>query len=135
MTRIPPPPWAKPHEVKLREGISQSLYNTIQLHRPALTTLIHTEIEEYINDPSLCTDDPNMFPSQAVLSGNYYISRESYALKKHPLLLLGIQCQCLRKPWGTVKTESHYLGLHLWITCDPALGSFQISGNTDSSSQ
>ena len=116
------------HNMKLKD------HDGIQSHREELLDVVHKEVEEYLNTPDLVYDSDDGFPSLTRLSGDYYISDESYEMHVNPIVFrISIQTHFLEKPSMENQEDFDYLGLQVWIQCDPATWSFSVFRNTDSS--
>lgn len=135
MTLVPKPAWARPHDVSLFD-MWLSTYHRIQQHRDQLLEHVQREVEDYLNTPGLyCEGDEDSFPNRSRMTGEYYISNESYRQHVGPAWVqIGVQCHCLEKPWLPSRVDRDYLGLHVWIKCTEEDWSFEVNGNTDSSS-
>ena len=134
MRQIPTPEWARPVDVSM-EGLRLSEYQALQERRSLLDQAVHAEIESYVNDPELCSDSVDEFPQFQKLTGEYYIGSESYERQVGPLeYRVAVLCRCLERSTGLPETSSDYLGLEVWLSCDPSTWTFTVFRNTDSSS-
>ncbi len=148
MTRIEPPPWATQPDLAI-EGVSVSDYRAIQRRRDRLLKAVHRTVEEYLNDPRLYfSAGEDGFPNRDRLTGEYYIGGESYAIPRvrikpnekpstaRPLgwIQICVRCRCLESAGADGGHPSDYLGLDVWLRCDPGKGTFSVFRNTDSSS-
>lgn len=147
MTRIEPPPWATQPDLRI-EGVSVSEYAAIQQRRERLLKTVHRAVEGYLNDPRLYfSGGEEGFPQRDRMTGEYYIGGESYAipkvrikpnespLKATPLdwIQIRVGCRCLESR-GADEERDDYLGLDVWLRCDPGKWTFSMFRNTDSSS-
>lgn len=141
MTCIALPKRARPHDVYFEE-CHLSAYNEIRQRREEMLRVIQREVQEYVNDDSLTYPESNAdgFPSRGCLTGQYYIADESYRERLDAGVRwfeIGVQTICLGKPAcrgrPDVEGPQDYLGLHVWIRCDPESWAFSLNGNTDSS--
>ena len=134
MKQIPTPEWAKPLDPSL-EGLRLSEYEALQERRAGLEQAVHAEVEAYVNNPELCVDGGAGFPQLQRLTGEYYIGSESYEREVAPLAYrIAVLCRCLERSSSLQKEPSDYLGLEVWLRCEPAAWTFTICRNTDSSS-
>ncbi len=132
-TRIAVPAYARKADVWLH-NMKLADYNEIQVHRGELLGVIHEEVESYLNTTELVYDSDEGFPSLARLTGFYYISDETYETHVNPLWYqISIQTHFLEKPWMDNQEDFDYLGLQVWVRCDPEAWRFSIFRNTDSS--
>jgi hypothetical protein len=134
MTRVELPGWARPPEVDL-DDMRLSDYHAIQRHRGSMLELVHREVEAYLNTPGLFVErDEDGFPNRSRLSGEYYVSDESYTGHVGPVWIqIGITCHCLERAPPSGFEARDYLGLEVWLRCDPKDWSFSVFRNTDSS--
>lgn len=138
VTRIDRPDYAREPDIWL-DAMRLSDYNEIQIHRADLLSLVDQEVAWYLNSPELVFEsDDDGFPSWSRLTGEYYISDESYETHVGPLWYqIGINAHFLEKPQpraqGPNQHDYDYLGLNVWIRCDPKIWKFSIFRNTDSS--
>jgi hypothetical protein len=135
MTRLELPVWARRPDAHLA-NVRLSAYHAIQQRREQLLDVVHQEVEAYLNTPGLYGEDGNdMFPNRSRMSGEYYVSDESYIGHVGPeWIQVGVMCHCLEKPSRAGQRDRDYLGLEVWLRCDPADWSFAVFRNTDSSS-
>ena len=135
--RIGVPNWAMEPDISLFE-VTTTEYESIQKHREKILEMVHTEVTGYLNTEDLVydeKDDEDDFPNLSKMTGEYYISDESYEKHVDPIWFeIGIQTHFLEKQWMEEQSDFDYLGLFVWIKCDPKSWTFEISGNTDSSS-
>ncbi|MDB6175562.1 MAG: hypothetical protein JWL59_4873 [Chthoniobacteraceae bacterium] len=110
-------------------------YQAIQQRRHKMLDIVHQEVEAYLNTPGLYGEDENcMFPNRSRMSGEYYVIDESYTGHVGPVWIqVGITCRCLEPPSRSEQQDRDYLGLEVWLRCDPKTWSFKIFRNTDSS--
>jgi hypothetical protein len=109
-------------------------YHLIQKHRTPMLKVVHNEVENYLNEPGLYYDgDEDGFPNRAQMTGEYYVSDETYESKVGPpWYRIAVQCHCLgRRVPG--RGANDYLGLEVWLRCDPVMWTFEVFRNTDSS--
>ena len=112
-------------------------YAAIQRHRNQLLRVVHREVEAYLNDPRLVfVGDEEGFPHRRRLTGAYYIGGESYEAHRDPaLFVISVMCRCLEPPKAGVDRDDDYLGLQVWLKCEPGRwAAFEVFRNTDSSS-
>ena len=99
--------------------------------------MVHHEVEKYLNTRGLYfKSDADGFPNRSCMTGQYYLSDESYYGNLLPgAIQISIFCRCLRRPWLPGATEPEdYLGLEVWLRCVPGKWKFKVFRNTDSSS-
>lgn len=134
--RIEPPSWSAKRAAKIN-GISQANHQDIQRHRDAILTLVQDEVEEYLNTLDLVFDEgEDGFPNRSLMTGQYYIAEEYYDRCAGELpggIVIAISTRFLEKAWYQGQADFDYLGLEVWIHCDPATWRFSIYRNTDSS--
>lgn len=134
MTRISRPSYARLPDIWLHH-IKRSDDYAIRDRHPEVLEIVHQEVESYLNEPELIFETDDGFPSLSRLTGQYYIADESYTLHVGPpWYQIGIQTHFLEHPWHAGQTNFDYLGLEVWICCDPETWSFTVFRNTDSSS-
>lgn len=70
------------------------------------------------------------------MTGEYYIGRESYIAHCDPeWFQISVFCRCLEHPRRGISRPDDYLGLEVWLRCEPGRwSSFKVFRNTDSSS-
>ena len=134
ITRLELPGWAQQPDTDFN-NIRLSDYHAIQQHRKQMLDVVHQEVEAYLNTPSLYTEGgDDVFPDRSRMSGEYYVGDESYTGHVGPVWIqVGITCRCLEKPSRPGQEDRDYLGLEVWVRCDPPNWSFTIFRNTDSS--
>ena len=136
MTRVDLPAWARRPDAQL-DNMRLSDYHVIQeKHRGRMLDLVHREVEEYMNTPGLYGETgDNTFPDRSHMSGKYYVSDESYTGHVGPVWIqISVMCHCLGSRHGPEHEERDYLGLEVWLRCEPDNWSFSVFRNTDSSS-
>lgn len=132
-TRIDLPAWACSPKVRLYE-ISQPKYEATQGHRGTIMDLVHDEVTKYLNTPDLVFVDEEGFPNISRMTGEYYLSDESYELHCNPeWIQIGIMTRFLEKKRLERQVDLDYLGLEVWIRGDPTTWDLEILG-VDSSS-
>lgn len=89
-----------------------------------IISLVHIEVEQYLNNPSLTFNDET-FPSTKVLSGEYYIGGIE---KINGNNKLRVCVRCLG--YNVLGKLDDYLGLDIWL--DIANG-YNVYRNTDAS--
>ena len=134
MTRVEPPDWARRPEVHL-DRMRLGDYDAIRRRRAQMLDVVHGEVEAYLNTPGLCGEGVgDGFPDRSRLSGEYYVGYESYTGHVGPVWIqVGVTCRCLEKRSVAGREDRDYLGLDVWLRCDPNDGSFAVFRNTDSS--
>jgi hypothetical protein len=136
MNRIDPPSWFG--EIRIdSSGVTEAEYASIQRHRGEMLATVQDEVEAYVDDPTLVFDgDEAGFPHRRRMTGTYYIARESYAAHCDPAWFqIGVVCHCLEVPKPGMDRDDDYLGLEVWLRCEPSeLSRFSVFRNTDSSS-
>jgi hypothetical protein len=134
VNRIAVPAWGEQPHVE-RINVVDEEYQSIQLRRELLLVVVHDEVERYLNDPALVSrESRDDFPSLLRLTGDYYISKELYErLDADAKIVIGIKTRFLEKPWYPNQDNCDYLGLDVWISCDPKSWHFTACRNTDSS--
>ena len=131
--RIDKPDYASTPDVWLEE-IKLATYDAIQQHRSNLLEVVENEVAGYLNNSRLVNDSDEHFPNSSKLTGEYYIGDESYRVHVGPVWIqVSIQARFLEKRWRKDQKNFDYLGLEVWIRCDPSDWSFSIFRNTDSS--
>lgn len=134
VTRISRPPYARLPDIWLHH-IKLADYYSIRERYAEVLEVVHQEVADYLNTPGLVFESEDGFPSLSRLTGQYYIADESYTLHVGPpWYQIGIQTHFLERPWYADQTDFDYLGLQVWIRCDPDTWSFSVFRNTDSSS-
>jgi hypothetical protein len=136
MTRVDLPAWARRPEAYL-DNMRLSDYLAIQQqHRGRMLDLVHQEVEAYLNTPDLFGEGENgSFSNRSCMSGEYYVGDESYTGRVGPVWIqISVMCHCLGSRRGPGHEERDYLGLEVWLRCDPDDWSFSVFRNTDSSS-
>ena len=135
MTRIGVPSWSKRPDVLFR-NVRLSEYRAIRRNRARMLDVVHQEVEAYLNTPGLYAEhEDDGFPNRSQMSGEYYVGDESYAGHVGPVWFqIGIMCHCLERASRLVQVDRDYLGLEVWLRCEPSDWSFSIFRNTDSSS-
>ena len=135
MTRIDPPEWATQPDLRIG-GVTVAEYSKLQNHRVKMLRAVNLEVEAYLNDPRLVFDgDEEGFPHRKRLSGDYYIGGESYTAYRDPVwFAVCVRCRCLARQTIDVDTLDDYLGLGIWLKCEPGKwATFEVFRNTDSS--
>ena len=134
VTRITTPEWARPPRVEVDE-VPSAAYEAIQAHRDEMLQRVHQEVEAYLNTPGLYYEgDEEGFPNRSQMTGEYYVGDEYYTTHSHPVWFqIGILCRCLQKPRHEGQRDRDYLGLEVWLRCEPDVWSFTVFRNTDSS--
>lgn len=134
LTRIAPPDWGARLSLNLTD-VTDAEYAAIQRYRESMLQAVHHEVETYLNTPGLF-DEGKGFPDRLRMTGEYYISAESY--DAHPdegWFQISVFCRCLERPKAGLARDDDYLGLEVWLKCEPGRwSSFEIFRNTDSSS-
>jgi hypothetical protein len=136
MARISRPAWADEPTIT-REGVTDADYRGIQARRAAMLDAVQQEVEKYLNTRELhFKTDADGFPNRSCMTGQYYLSDESYYGNLLPgAIQISIFCRCLQRPALLDTTEPEdYLGLEVWLRCVPGEWSFEVFRNTDSSS-
>ncbi|MGC4118453.1 MAG: hypothetical protein QM765_28640 [Myxococcales bacterium] len=137
VTRVPPP---ADREVEWEDVMAER--PEIEAHRAEMLAIVHKEVEEYVNNPSLCCDARDFFPKPSALTGEYYIARESYFHpdadydpQPDPWIQIGVMTKFLGSSQTPEGVKVHdYLGLQVWLRWTPKTKTFVIFRNTDSSS-
>jgi hypothetical protein len=126
------PDWARRGRFKV-DGVNDWDMNAIRYRRPEMLRAVHEEIEAYLNDPLLYFDgDEDGFPHRKELTGEYYIGDESYFAHTQPSWIqIKIEGRCIGR--GVGNKPDDYLGLEVWLRCEPGTWSFSVYRNTDSS--
>ena len=135
MTRVELPAWARLPDAHLA-NMRLSEYHAIQQRRQQMLDTVHIAVEAYLNTPGLYVEGgEDGFPDRSRMSGEYYVSDESYTGHVGPVWIqVGVMCHCLEKPSRAGQEDRDYLGLEVWLRCDPNDWSFSVFRNTDSSS-
>jgi hypothetical protein len=131
MRRIEIPEWAQDRgEVELAGGLPAEQAAAIQQHRPAILDLVQREVEKYVTENSWV----DSFPDPNVLNGEYYIGGEWYNKRTRPVWYqLCFRVRCLQKALPPYPEPVDYLGLDVWVRCDPKTMTFTFL-HIDSSS-
>jgi hypothetical protein len=134
MMRVELPGWARRPDAHL-DNMRLSDYHAIQQRRGQMLDVVHREVEAYLNTPGLYGEGGDgMFPDRSRMSGEYYVSDESYTGHVGPVWIqVGVICHCLEEPARPGQENRDYLGLEVWLRCDPNDWSFAVFRNTDSS--
>lgn len=75
--------------------------------------VVEAAVVEYVNDPGLCSDHRDEFPSRAHLTGNYYVDRlADFGVQEGRRRLL-VSCACIGR---AVTGEAPYLGLDVRVS-------------------
>jgi hypothetical protein len=133
MKRIDPPAGSRAPRISL-EDIDQAVYDAIQEHRDRMLAVVHKAVEKYLNTRNLYYDDDSGFPNRSQMTGEYYISDESYMARDGgKWIQIGVFCPCLEKPSDLYPTGGDYLGLNVLLRCVPKRRTFRAT-SVDSSS-
>lgn len=131
MHLIPKPDWARRGEVSFFDGFPLLAYEGLCTKREELLALLQQAVQGYIDDPRLVADlDAEMFPGLDRLTGEYYISSESYGIATLGLAgnyWVSISTHCLQ-PGG-----SDHLGLEVHFTASIPDLFLKFHGDIDSS--
>jgi hypothetical protein len=93
-----------------------------RIPRPAWARLPNTPVEEYVNDDNLCFTDGENFPDRNRLTGEYYVTDESYEYSAEDgLCVVSLSVHCLEHPWLPDMVNVDYLGFLISLEC-PASG-------------
>lgn len=134
MRRIPVPDWAPPHargETEL-DGVSRQEYESLQERRAEILALLDGEVERYVNENALPGDDS--FPERDRLTGEFYIGSEKYFKKSdRAWFQVSIFCRCLEHPRHGGGTPDDYLGLEVYLRCEPGGGTCSVLDTDESS--
>jgi hypothetical protein len=134
MRRIPAPEWAPDYDrgqVQL-DGVSQQEYEAIQRRRQEILALLDAEVERYVSENTSPGDDS--FPKRDRMTGEFYIGHESYSKEGKPAWFrVSIFCRCLGGPKAGMDGKDDYLGLEVYLRCEPGSGAYSVL-DTDSSS-
>jgi hypothetical protein len=131
-TRVEVPAWARRPDADL-DNMRLSDYHAIQQRRHQMLDIVHQEVEDYLNTPGLYGEgEDGIFPNRSYMNAEYYIGDEIYIGRVGPVWIqVGIMCRCLGSRLG--HDERDYLGLDVWLRCNPKDWSFTVFRNTDSS--
>lgn len=137
MKRIERPRWSDEPDIWLND-MRLADYEAIQKRRRQMLKAVHQEIENYLNTTGLYyeyEDEANeSFPNRFQMTGEYYIGYESYTAHVGPVWFqVSIKCHCLGRRTPKKRQADDYLGLEVWLRCDPDKWTFTIFRNTDSS--
>ena len=132
MSLIDRPEWACESNIWMKD-IRLADYHAIQKHRELMLKSVHNEVEDYLNTDGLYFEgDVDRFPNRSQMTGEYYVSDENYESLVGPVRYrISIMCHCLGRRVGEI---DDYLGLEVWLACDPQTWMFEVFRNTDSSS-
>ena len=134
MSLIDPPAWAPRAELRFTRFHSAQ-YEECKKHRPEILRTVHAEVEAYVNDDDLTPNDGESFPCRRRLSGEYYLGSESDESRVGPSSYqIAIMARCLERESPGNSDDRDYLGLEIWLRCDPETWSITVFRNTDSSS-
>jgi hypothetical protein len=133
LCRIPRPSWSRAPRIKVTE-ISAEIYSRICAARELILKAVDLEVASYLTDPELVFSSFDEFPSTQRLTGEYYLSDESYFIDpSRGLCRICIGVRCLGySPEGKTQLDD-YLGLDVWLECSPECRTFCVYRNTDSS--
>jgi hypothetical protein len=127
------PSWAREPR-QCYDGIPAEGVARLQAVREALLSAVHAEVCAYLYDSRLVFDSPEDFPSTQRLTGDYYISDESYCLAPECSgYRISVMARCLAHPLLSQSAPDDYLGLTLWLETDSDCRTFSTFRNTDSS--
>jgi hypothetical protein len=118
MTRVAAPQWASEPRTT-RDNVADAAFQAIQNHREELLGVIHKAVEKYFNARGRF--GVGDFPERAVMTGEYYLGRESYIGNPPTTAVrICIDCCCLRHPWLPDSEEKDdYVGLNVWVRWNP----------------
>jgi len=133
MTRIESPAWARTRRVSF-EDVNAADQEAIEQRRNLVLAMVHSAVEDYVNDPEVCFEDhEDYFPKRSRLTGEYYVEREFYKYREDKARFqIMIMCHCLEGPKAGVDRDDDYLGLDVWLNCEP--GTWNLSWSTTNSS-
>src|SRR5262245_42100865 len=120
MTCVPRPKWAREPDVWLTD-MRLADYHAIQNRRDAMLKAVHNEVVAYVNTAGLYYDgDADGFPNRSRMTGEYYIGDESYTGQTGPAWFqVSVRCCCLGRRIAESVEARDYLGLEVWLKCDP----------------
>ncbi len=100
-----------------------------------MLAVVHEAVVKYVNNPDLVCDLENHFPQPKRLTGEYYLSDEYYRCEVGPVhFVISVSTHFLEPPWYPNQDNFDYLGLEVWLHCDPKQNwEFVVTG-IDSSS-
>jgi hypothetical protein len=137
MRLIPPPAWADETQVAVSAEIDgQAAYRRFQELRVKLLTTVQDAVQGYVNDPTFTNEyeecpDGVQFPAQDVMTGEYYIIRETYkgeAEVNYPSHALArIQTVALQRRDSVEHPGHDYLGLAISIILDLDSGAMKVT--------
>ena len=131
---VPHPKWAREPDVWLHD-MRLADYHAIQKHRVRMLKVVHKEVETCLNTAGLYYDgEEDGFPNRSRMTGEYYLSDESYTARVGPVWFqVSVMCRCLGSRLPGSAEVGDYLGLEVWLKCDPKKWAFEVFRNTDSS--
>ena len=133
MKPIARPRWARVPDVWLRD-IRLADYDVIRAKRTQMLRAVHKEVEGYLNTAGLYFEgDDDGFPDRLRMTGDYYVSDESYGTEEAGGIRISILCHCLGRVPNSRRADD-YLGLEVWLHCAAPRWTFKVFRNTDSSS-
>lgn len=114
------PEWAREPDLWL-DRIRLRDYQLLQSHRSSILKLVQNEVTQYLNTDDLVFFDPaDGFPVLPRMTGEYYISDESYMGHVGPCWYeIRIQTHFLERQWMDGQTDFDYLGLEVCLRYDP----------------
>lgn len=134
MKCVPRPKWAREPDVWLHD-LRLADYHAVQQYRERMLKVVHKEVEAYLNTAGLYYEgDEGGFPSRSRMTGEYYVSDEGYTAHVGPVWFqVSIKCHCLGSRLPDSAEVGDYLGLEVWLRCEPKKWTFDVFRNTDSS--
>jgi hypothetical protein len=143
MTLIDRPAWAHPFERSVDQEFGEENWARALALREAIMAIVQQATQDYIDDPLLTSDKAEQgFPSRDKLTGEYYISHESYWVNDEPWFpkvgrqreyRFSFMVHCLEHLWHENQVSQDYLGLDVHFDWIPEEATFRFHGDVDSS--
>ena len=141
MQVIPIPVWNRPYERTVDPAFGAVEYERVFAQRSLIMGMVQVVVEGYINcKPVTFNSAKDGFPSRDRLTGDYYVSSESYWIKEDTDNFNGrqycfsIMAHCLEHSQFPEQIDQDYLGLEIHFVWQPSFGWFEFYGDVDSSS-
>ena len=135
LRQIAVPGWAPRHArhvVDLDGADPEAAREAFSQYREQILEELHRRLEQFVNDPELCSSDPRVaspgsevepFPLRGRLAGTYYIGSETYCdctdRSDRPSYDLVVFFRLQEVPWAPGQVDCDYLGLearaYLWL--------------------
>ena len=137
------PTWAYPFFRSADDAFGEENLKLALDQRDAILAVVHGAVQHYIDHPSLTFEKAEEgFPSRDRLTGEYYISHESYKVDDEPWFpkvgrqreyRFSFMVHCLEHLWHENQVDQDYLGLEVHFDWIPDEAAFRYNGDVDSS--